>query len=814
MPSVQNTFSVIPDVPSAINGHAGPGGPQSRMGKPPMTTKQVKKAYQKANKGPKLSKAEQRRQELFEQDRIRKEFEKERNQARARAARDKKKDKEERERAEKKKKGLPLVNVRPSQDTIAWFVRGKPKHQAQDERDTPSGSKGDQRELEGEDGDEDDAQSEQSEHSLGPEAHWSEPPYKKPRLDIMDKENIPLADIPRDSPASSPVRDDEGLVGFSKPSSGTPLPSNEMPMVQVKPAEDKLPATVANGVDPVTPDLDSVTAVDDDPEEPKAFTDQQKALNKSESFSSVDFDEQGVLEEVVRAESVHKRLQSEGRRKPEDRQHASPPAVPPPRKPPEDFLSPARLENKHLSRNSDSPASSMMPPPIPSSRSFRHPKTPMGPPAPKFRPSKPTSTGQHTRPQFVKSPFPITKPAPAFLPRHAAISDQLGQDKLPSSTQLFMMNNLDDFLPSPSQEMREIFEEPKLPNPTKRDNSFPTQRNRSALNSSVTSEQGGRYVKSNRLPERSNPTQNIRNEMKHPKATGITAMPPPRSNHSFDFDTSFLSTQDVFLSSQDMKDIGEEPLSPVKAPVTAPAALNVRPAKENKPLFTSTSREISYKYASERSKTAAWESPKAQRKRRRELSEIQALEDQRLKELLAETHEDLHQPHSVGASITSESPRQSPLEHNRPFSKSSNEGNHCSIPCSPPLPKASLPGNARKPPNAQKQNTQKQSQNQTNTGPPRRPSKPKSSFEEMCEAIGKPNRQKSLPKPVNLRNQSSDIASGSSDKENTRYTKNDKHAASEGQSEEPLFIPGTQETDYDDDEWNDNELRDALYFMD
>ncbi|KAI0182717.1 hypothetical protein EV127DRAFT_302013, partial [Xylaria flabelliformis] len=134
MAPVQNTFSIIPDLPSAINGnlHGGADGSNARTNRPPMTTKQVKKAYQKANKGPKLSKAEQRRQELFEQDRIRKEFEKEKNQARARAARDKKKEKEERERAEKKKKGLPLVNVRPSQDTIARFVRAKPKSQRDD----------------------------------------------------------------------------------------------------------------------------------------------------------------------------------------------------------------------------------------------------------------------------------------------------------------------------------------------------------------------------------------------------------------------------------------------------------------------------------------------------------------------------------------------------------------------------------------------------------------------------------------------------------------------------------------------------------
>ncbi|KAF3065822.1 hypothetical protein GL218_09332 [Daldinia childiae] len=125
----QNTFSIIPNALCAING--GLDASETRPGKRPMTSKQAKKAYQKTNKGPKLSKAEQRRQDLFEQDRIRREFEKEKNQARARAARDKKREKEEKERAEKKKKGLPLVDVHPSQATIAWFVRGDKKKKSE-----------------------------------------------------------------------------------------------------------------------------------------------------------------------------------------------------------------------------------------------------------------------------------------------------------------------------------------------------------------------------------------------------------------------------------------------------------------------------------------------------------------------------------------------------------------------------------------------------------------------------------------------------------------------------------------------------------
>jgi hypothetical protein len=120
MAPVQQTFQVIP------NGAGGAATEDQPEDRPPMTTKQAKKAYKAKKKGPKLSKTEQRRQDLLEQDRIRRELEKERNQARARTARDKRREKEDREKAEKRRKGLPLVDVHPSQDTISRFIRRAP----------------------------------------------------------------------------------------------------------------------------------------------------------------------------------------------------------------------------------------------------------------------------------------------------------------------------------------------------------------------------------------------------------------------------------------------------------------------------------------------------------------------------------------------------------------------------------------------------------------------------------------------------------------------------------------------------------------
>ncbi|KAH7244099.1 uncharacterized protein BKA55DRAFT_573109, partial [Fusarium redolens] len=144
----QRTFTVIPKFP----GHAdSPDKPPLR----PMTSKQVRNAYKAANKGPKLTREESRRQERAEQERIRKEFEREKAAAKAKVARDKKKEKELAEKEAKRKKGLPLVNVRPSQETISWFVRGNStskKRDAQgnsvkDENATANGSNTDMNEA-------------------------------------------------------------------------------------------------------------------------------------------------------------------------------------------------------------------------------------------------------------------------------------------------------------------------------------------------------------------------------------------------------------------------------------------------------------------------------------------------------------------------------------------------------------------------------------------------------------------------------------------------------------------------------------------
>lgn len=117
---IQKTFTIIP----TISRDASPL-PAFAGGR--MTSKQVKQAYKTTNKAPRVSRAEQLKLDRAEQQRIRKEMEKEKASAKARLLRDKKKEKEAAEREVKKREGRPIVNVRPSQDTIARFVRGNDK---------------------------------------------------------------------------------------------------------------------------------------------------------------------------------------------------------------------------------------------------------------------------------------------------------------------------------------------------------------------------------------------------------------------------------------------------------------------------------------------------------------------------------------------------------------------------------------------------------------------------------------------------------------------------------------------------------------
>ncbi|PHH61609.1 hypothetical protein CDD81_8124 [Ophiocordyceps australis] len=111
----QRTFSVLPPIAAAD---------ASAECTRPMTSKEVKKAYRATTRMPPMSRQERIRQERAEQARIRLELDRESASRRARAARERRKEKEAGERARKKRERRPVVDVRPSQDTIARFARG------------------------------------------------------------------------------------------------------------------------------------------------------------------------------------------------------------------------------------------------------------------------------------------------------------------------------------------------------------------------------------------------------------------------------------------------------------------------------------------------------------------------------------------------------------------------------------------------------------------------------------------------------------------------------------------------------------------
>lgn len=115
-----------------------------------MTSKQAKKAFAKANNGPKMSWKERKRIEAAELAAQKREFEREKAQVKARAVKAKKDAKEEAEKAERKKAGIPEKSrwVRPSQGRITGFLglgkRGRGKDVEEDEEGDESADDGEE----------------------------------------------------------------------------------------------------------------------------------------------------------------------------------------------------------------------------------------------------------------------------------------------------------------------------------------------------------------------------------------------------------------------------------------------------------------------------------------------------------------------------------------------------------------------------------------------------------------------------------------------------------------------------------------------
>ncbi|KAI1419168.1 hypothetical protein F5Y12DRAFT_286315 [Xylaria sp. FL1777] len=884
MPPIQNTFSIIPDVPSAINAahHGGGDSTSARPSRPPMTTKQVKKAYQKASKGPKLSKAEQRRQELFEQDRIRQEFEKEKNQARARAARDKKKEKEERERAEKKKKGLPLVDVRASQDTIARFVRAKPKNQ-REPGTSPSliteGCKGDG-----------------GRWGVSPRPVDSEGSGHARRFDDTNKENIrPHGEFGKGSSSLQvmPIDNGHGLDdGSSMIDHAEPL--NKKRKIDILEGEEEkyaAPFSRANrAASPSSKSSRKASIAGDRMKGSSHHNVEQSGLDLDDSFLAIDFSEEDLLDDLIReTESVHTArnalkkgvsdhqqgrnpsTESSPAKPPENRNHA--PSPPRNEKPPylertavlsKSVPSPYQLilpayptldtmvKKPHRSsipgkvERVSTPHSVTIPPTLTiqtlrhigsSSRSFRHPKTPITqPPAPpKFRPSKQTSTSHPRAPQFLKSPL-CSSHIPTGGTSRSRITkpEQVRENKLPPSTQLFILSHLDDLLPSPSQEVREIFEDPKGKHEGKHTENgskaqltgtHPDRKTSKPLLhvSKVSTTSYNRRV----IPiptvhlGRSHQNQQI---VDYPKPRGAAPQLPVQpilQNSATASGIPFFSTQDLFLSSQDVKDIEYPlPLPEAQAPTFIPQKDCIKPRdlprSSPKPCFTSPCREMQYKYAIGRNRTATWESPSAQLQAREELDQFQALEDERLELLLAnpigegeKEQKGIAAAESCVTKLETARKESNTQLHNTATPRAQlshlasldllNGTSWSSMPSSGSISEGVVANRTPKLPGAQ----QWRSGSSRNGRMSQRTTRPKSSYEAMLQLLAKG------PMPLQHKQQPTALNGHGEDAPENRDTKN---RATEEYCAMTISIPASQETDYDcGEEWDDEDLlRDIL----
>ncbi|KAI1085482.1 hypothetical protein F5B20DRAFT_518509 [Whalleya microplaca] len=572
MAPVQNTFSIIPNAPADIDG--------DRPARRPMTTKQAKKAYQKANKGPKLSKAEQRRQELFEQDRIRREFEKERNQARARTARDKKREKEEKERAEKKKKGLPLVEVHPSQDTIARFIfRGNAKKPASDagvRPDVVPDDDSDSHTLTAEDDDDDEDE--------------DMPPPKRPRIETPDNVE-PAAACATSSAAgvggsASPIQDHHAkeltpevvevvkqrssprqaspevaeadidelvhlqLLGESFGAPSSPPREKVQDDESASPQGQDVPVNLPSPKTPACPPRSPITA-----EGPS----QEQKAGESAALSPIRRPLQPLSAKGTNARTFNAR-----------------------QKPMTNRVKPAMVrENSTVT--SPKRVSRKLQQPVPASRSFRHPRTPMGPPPvpPKFKSPGYTPEREPRTPHFL---FKQPQVPNSHSATESGQASKAREEQPPMSTQAFMFNHLDDFLPSPSQEMRELFEDTKV-NSTIGGSKTRTKRAVRPLSEKHLSTGGLSSISSFNLSA-STATGSVAESN---RIGDVISCNQPNTPHTLPanaqssgatdpFDIPFFSTQDFVLSSQDMKDLEEETSSAVEArPAGSDRRSKIRP---------------------------------------------------------------------------------------------------------------------------------------------------------------------------------------------------------------------------------------------
>lgn len=375
----QRTFELVPTTLVKQN-----------AAKPPMTSKAAKKAYQQAQKGPRISKAEQRRRDAEEYERIRKENEKERNAAKAKAARDKKAAKALAEKEGRKKLGLPEPSrfVRASQPTISKFVR------------TDSSAKRSWKEMSVTEETEDPVSD-----SEGDDAFETIPSAK--RIAVEHESEDEFGDFPQLSPS----------------------------------ALDKIDSSAASFSAPPSPEKKKLDEATTRPQPSPEHQETRKREERSESTNTTNMANTGISSKA--AEKVPKE------------HNVEPLAFPPP--PP--IIGPQKLPDKDIfvkpldRRDNTEPTTMPILMPPPSSISVSRPRPVLqersnNMPPPRLPMKKPSTsfTGPLSRPQT--SHHNSSRVLPKLMPNMP-----------PSATQAFLEDHIDDFFPSPSQQVRELLDE-------------------------------------------------------------------------------------------------------------------------------------------------------------------------------------------------------------------------------------------------------------------------------------------------------------------------------------------------------------------
>jgi hypothetical protein len=465
MPAIQRTFNLIPENLS------------NATSKPPMTSKAAKKAYLKANRGPKVNRAEQRRLEKEELEKQKKEYEKERNAARAKVLREKKAAKLAEEKEQRRKLGIPEPNrfVRASQPTISMFARrgGKRTWQetgmddiAEDSEDAteeealqpmeipePSAKRAAVEQ------DSDDefgcflsmsqasdllnmiysssvSVSQNKETSRPSSESGNKNPRQLSAAPALSQTEIPEdKDSPQASQHSRLLYSATAVSKAAKEALAKKVPvrqnSQELSQPNAQPSFDEIPFNYKPLRESTTTQLQSEAA-------------EAEAVSDPVSYTQV----LQTCAEVVAADKCSNAKASSqifnGRASDRHAYHSPEKVIP--------ILKPslprslARLPSSQAARLLNNSQNIPVDPTVAKPR-FRKPNMSMPPPP------KPT---KFTKPRYSITPHSSNSSVPRKLGREIL---QHTEDLPPTATQLFLENNLDDFLPSPSQEVKELLDD-------------------------------------------------------------------------------------------------------------------------------------------------------------------------------------------------------------------------------------------------------------------------------------------------------------------------------------------------------------------